>query len=244
MAQRKERHRSRAGAQRPSSMRPRSKRNARRATAIWARVRAALLRDLRVCSSSFRIPRTALDAQKEQNGAGLNEQVTSDEIAEVVSAWTGVPVSKMMQGELDKLTGLEGELHKRVIGQDEAVSAVAGSRAPQPRGPLRSGHARSAASSSWAPPAWARPSSPRRWPSACSMTSSALVRIDMSEYMEKFSVQRLIGAPPGYVGYDEGGQLTEAVRRRPYSVDLARRDRERRTRMSSTCCCRCSTTAV
>ena len=108
----------------------------------------------------------ALEAQKEQDGEGLNEQVTSDEIAEVVSAWTGVPVSKMMQGELDKLKGLEGELHKRVIGQDEAVSAVAAAVRvfPTPTSP-------SVASSSWAPPAWARPSSPRRWPSACSTTS-------------------------------------------------------------------------
>ena len=110
----------------------------------------------------------ALEAQKQQDGEGLNEQVTSDEIAEVVSAWTGVPVSKMMQGELDKLKGLEGELHKRVIGQDEAVSAVAA--AVRRVSPTRTSP--SAASSSWAPPAWARLSLPRRWPSACSMTSA------------------------------------------------------------------------
>ena len=156
-----------------------------------------------------------LDEQKERGG-GLNEQVTSDEIAEVVSAWTGVPVSKMMQGELEKLSHLEEELHKRVIGQDEAVRAVSAavrrSRAglsdpDQPigsfffLGPTGVGKTEALAE--------------------CLFDDErALVRIDMSEYMEKFSVQRLIGAPPGYVGYDEGGQLTEAVRRRPYSVIL------------------------
>ena len=161
----------------------------------------------------------ALEAQKQQDGEGLNEQVTSDEIAEVVSAWTGVPVSKMMQGELDKLKGLEGELHKRVIGQDEAVSAVAAavrrSRAglSDPDKPIGSFF-------------FLGPTGVGKTELAKALTEClfdderALVRIDMSEYMEKFSVQRLIGAPPGYVGYDEGGQLTEAVRRRPYSVIL------------------------
>ncbi len=161
----------------------------------------------------------ALEAQKEQNGEGLNEQVTSDEIAEVVSAWTGVPVSKMMQGELDKLKGLEGELHKRVIGQDEAVSAVAAavrrSRAglSDPDKPIGSFF--------FLGPTGVGKTELAKALAECLFDDErALVRIDMSEYMEKFSVQRLIGAPPGYVGYDEGGQLTEAVRRRPYSVIL------------------------
>ena len=161
----------------------------------------------------------ALEAQKEQNGESLNEQVTSDEIAEVVSAWTGVPVSKMMQGELDKLKGLEGELHKRVIGQDEAVSAVAAavrrSRAglSDPDKPIGSFF--------FLGPTGVGKTELAKALAECLFDDErALVRIDMSEYMEKFSVQRLIGAPPGYVGYDEGGQLTEAVRRRPYSVIL------------------------
>ena len=161
----------------------------------------------------------ALEAQKQQDGEGLNEQVTSDEIAEVVSAWTGVPVSKMMQGELDKLKGLEGELHKRVIGQDEAVSAVAAavrrSRAglSDPDKPIGSFF--------FLGPTGVGKTELAKALAECLFDDDrALVRIDMSEYMEKFSVQRLIGAPPGYVGYDEGGQLTEAVRRRPYSVIL------------------------
>ena len=161
----------------------------------------------------------ALEAQKQQDGEGLNEQVTSDEIAEVVSAWTGVPVSKMMQGELDKLKGLEGELHKRVIGQDEAVSAVAAavrrSRAglSDPDKPIGSFF--------FLGPTGVGKTELAKALAECLFDDErALVRIDMSEYMEKFSVQRLVGAPPGYVGYDEGGQLTEAVRRRPYSVIL------------------------
>ncbi len=160
----------------------------------------------------------SLNEQKEGENA-LNEQVTSDEIAEVVSAWTGVPVAKMMQGELDKLKGLEGELHKRVIGQDEAVSAVAAavrrSRAglSDPDKPIGSFF--------FLGPTGVGKTELAKALAECLFDDErALVRIDMSEYMEKFSVQRLIGAPPGYVGYDEGGQLTEAVRRRPYSVIL------------------------
>ncbi|WP_418740228.1 ATP-dependent chaperone ClpB [Enorma sp.] len=159
-----------------------------------------------------------VEAQKDKGG-GLNEQVTSDEIAEVVSAWTGVPVAKMMQGELEKLQGLEEELHKRVIGQDEAVRAVAAavrrSRAglSDPDQPIGSFF--------FLGPTGVGKTELAKALAECLFDDErALVRIDMSEYMEKFSVQRLIGAPPGYVGYDEGGQLTEAVRRRPYSVIL------------------------
>ena len=158
-----------------------------------------------------------IEAQKTEGG--LQEQVTSDEIAEVVSAWTGVPVSKMMQGEIEKLRDLEGELHKRVIGQDEAVRAVAAavrrSRAglADPDKPIGSFF--------FLGPTGVGKTELAKALATCLFDDErALVRIDMSEYMEKFSVQRLIGAPPGYVGYDEGGQLTEAVRRRPYSVIL------------------------
>ncbi len=159
----------------------------------------------------------AIEAQKAEGG--LQEQVTSDAIAEVVSAWTGVPVSKMMQGEMDKLRNLEGELHKRVIGQEEAVSAVAAavrrSRAglSDPNRPIGSFF--------FLGPTGVGKTELAKALAECLFDDErALVRIDMSEYMEKFSVQRLIGAPPGYVGYEEGGQLTEAVRRRPYSVIL------------------------
>ena len=159
-----------------------------------------------------------LAAQKE-NGEGLNEQVTSDEIAEVVSAWTGVPVSKMMQGELEKLQGLEDELHKRVIGQDEAVTAVAAAVRRSRAG--LSDPDRPIGSFFFLGPTGVGKTELAKALAECLFDDErALVRIDMSEYMEKFSVQRLIGAPPGYVGYDEGGQLTEAVRRRPYSVIL------------------------
>ena len=159
-----------------------------------------------------------LRAQQE-TGALLKEEVTEEEVAEVVSAWTGVPVSRMMQGEMAKLVLLEEVLHERVIGQDEAVAAVAGairrSRAglSDPDQPIGSF-------------LFLGPTGVGKTELAKTLASylfddpRALVRIDMSEYMEKFSVQRLIGAPPGYVGYDEGGQLTEAVRRRPYSVIL------------------------
>ena len=160
----------------------------------------------------------ALTAKQEAGGL-LKEEVTSEEIAEVVSAWTGVPVSKMMQGELDKLKNLEKELHKRVIGQDEAVSAVAAavrrSRAglSDPNRPIGSFFF-------LGPTGVGKTELAKALADCLFDDERALVRIDMSEYMEKFSVQRLIGAPPGYVGYDEGGQLTEAVRRRPYSVIL------------------------
>ena len=159
-----------------------------------------------------------LEAQK-ASGEGLNEQVTSDEIAEVVSAWTGVPVSKMLQGELDKLKTLEDELHKRVIGQDEAVSAVAAAVRRSRAG--LSDPDRPIGSFFFLGPTGVGKTELAKALAECLFDDErALVRIDMSEYMEKFSVQRLIGAPPGYVGYDEGGQLTEAVRRRPYSVIL------------------------
>ena len=156
---------------------------------------------------------------KQQEGGLLKEEVTSEEIAEVVSAWTGVPVSKMMQGEVEKLQNLEAELHKRVVGQDAAVNAVAAavrrSRAglADPNRPLGSFFF-------LGPTGVGKTELAKALADYLFDDERALVRIDMSEYMEKFSVQRLIGAPPGYVGYDEGGQLTEAVRRRPYSVIL------------------------
>ena len=160
----------------------------------------------------------ALNAKQEEGGL-LKEEVTSEEIAEVVSSWTGIPVSKMMQGEMDKLRNLETELHKRVVGQDEAVRAVAAavrrSRAglSDPDRPIGSFFF-------LGPTGVGKTELAKALAERLFDDEKALVRIDMSEYMEKFSVQRLIGAPPGYVGYDEGGQLTEAVRRHPYCVIL------------------------
>ncbi len=149
----------------------------------------------------------------------VREEVTADDIAEVVSRWTGIPVTKMMQSERDKLLHLEDELHKRVIGQDEAIQAVSDavrrSRAglQDPKRPIASyiflgttGVGKTELAKALADYLF--------------NDENMMTRIDMSEYQEKFSVTRLIGAPPGYVGYDEGGQLTEAVRRKPYSVVL------------------------
>ena len=155
-----------------------------------------------------------------QNGNSLiREEVTADDIAEVVSRWTGIPVTKMMQSEREKLLHLEAELHKRVIGQEEAITAVSDavrrSRAglQDPKRPIASfiflgttGVGKTELAKTLADYLF--------------NDETMMTRIDMSEYQEKYSVSRLIGAPPGYVGYDEGGQLTEAVRRKPYSVVL------------------------
>ena len=158
-------------------------------------------------------------ASKQESGGLLKEEVTTDEIAEVVSNWTGVPVSKMMQGEMDKLKHLEDELHKSVVGQDEAVSAVAAA-VRRSRAGLADPNRLIGSFFFLGPTGVGKTELAKALAKNLFDDERALIRIDMSEYMEKFSVQRLIGAPPGYVGYDEGGQLTEAVRRRPYSVIL------------------------
>ncbi|MCU1395725.1 MAG: clpB [Ilumatobacteraceae bacterium] len=149
----------------------------------------------------------------------LKEEVDAEDIAEVVSKWTGVPVTRLMEGEVAKLVHLEDHLHERVIGQDDAVTAVANairrSRAglSDPNRPIGS-------FMFLGPTGVGKTELARTLAQYLFDDEKAMVRIDMGEYMEKFSVTRLIGAPPGYVGYDEGGQLTEAVRRRPYSVIL------------------------
>jgi ATP-dependent Clp protease ATP-binding subunit ClpB len=149
----------------------------------------------------------------------LKEEVDAEDIAEVVSKWTGVPVTRLMEGEMAKLVQLEDLLHQRVIGQDDAVAAVANairrSRAglSDPNRPIGS-------FMFLGPTGVGKTELARAVAEYLFDDEHAMVRIDMGEYMEKFSVSRLIGAPPGYVGYDEGGQLTEAVRRRPYSVVL------------------------
>jgi ATP-dependent Clp protease ATP-binding subunit ClpB len=149
----------------------------------------------------------------------LKEEVDEEDIAEVVSRWTGVPVSKLLEGEMKKLLALEDELHRRVIGQDEAVMAVAEavirarSGLKDPRRPIGS-------FIFLGPTGVGKTELARALAEFLFDDERAMIRIDMSEYQEKHTVSRLIGAPPGYVGYDEGGQLTEAVRRRPYSVVL------------------------
>ncbi len=149
----------------------------------------------------------------------LKEEVDAEDIAEVVSKWTGVPVTRLMEGEMSKLVHLEEQLHRRVIGQDDPVTAVANairrSRAglSDPNRPIGS-------FMFLGPTGVGKTELARALAEYLFDDEKAMVRIDMGEYMEKFSVSRLIGAPPGYVGYDEGGQLTEAVRRRPYSVVL------------------------
>ncbi|WP_442904553.1 ATP-dependent chaperone ClpB [Gordonibacter sp.] len=156
---------------------------------------------------------------KQQDGAILKEEVSETEIADVVSVWTGIPVQKMMQGEMAKLVDLEEKLHERVVGQDEAVSAVAGS-IRRNRAGLSDPDRPIGSFLFLGPTGVGKTELAKALAEYLFDNEKAMVRIDMSEYMEKFSVQRLIGAPPGYVGYDEGGQLTEAVRRKPYSVVL------------------------
>ncbi len=156
---------------------------------------------------------------RQQMGAILKEEVSSEEIAEVVSTWTGIPVSKMMQGEMAKLVDLEEKLHERVVGQDEAVSSVAGA-IRRNRAGLSDPNKPIGSFLFLGPTGVGKTELAKALAEYLFDSEKAMIRIDMSEYMEKFSVQRLIGAPPGYVGYDEGGQLTEAVRRKPYSVIL------------------------
>jgi len=154
-----------------------------------------------------------------ESGSMLSDEVTEEDVAEVVAKWTGIPVSRLMEGEVEKLIHMEARLHERVIGQDEAIEAVSGalrrSRAglSDPNRPIGSF-------------LFLGPTGVGKTELAKALTElmfdseGAIVRLDMSEYMEKHTVARLIGAPPGYVGYEEGGQLTEAVRRRPYAVVL------------------------
>jgi len=149
----------------------------------------------------------------------LREEVTESDIAEIISKWTGIPISKLVESEMQKLLQLEDELHKRVIGQDEAVTAVADA-IQRSRAGLADPNRPVASFIFLGPTGVGKTELAKALASYLFDTEEAIVRIDMSEYMEKHAVSRLIGAPPGYVGYDEGGQLTEAVRRRPYSVIL------------------------
>ena len=157
--------------------------------------------------------------QLQKEGSLLSEEITAEDIAEVVSKWTGIPVSRLMESEKERLLTLEDELHRRVVGQDEAVAAVsqavrrARASVQDPNRPLGS-------FIFMGPTGVGKTELARSLADFLFDDENAMVRIDMSEFMEKHSVSRLIGAPPGYVGYDQGGYLTEAVRRKPYSVIL------------------------
>ena len=161
----------------------------------------------------------ALNASQVSGKTLLREEVTESDIAEIISKWTGIPLSKLVASEMEKLLNLENELHQRVIGQDEAVTAVADS-IQRSRAGLADPDRPMASFIFLGPTGVGKTELGKALASYLFDTEEAIVRIDMSEYMEKHSVSRLVGAPPGYVGYDEGGQLTEAVRRRPFSVIL------------------------
>jgi ATP-dependent Clp protease ATP-binding subunit ClpB len=149
----------------------------------------------------------------------LKDVVDADDVAEIVAKWTGVPVSRLLEGEIEKLVHMEDRLHQRVIGQDEAVTAVA-SALRRSRAGLQDPNRPIGTFLFLGPTGVGKTELARALAEFMFDTQDAMVRIDMSEYMEKHAVSRLVGAPPGYVGYEEGGQLTEAVRRRPYSVVL------------------------
>jgi ATP-dependent Clp protease ATP-binding subunit ClpB len=164
---------------------------------------------------------TATDelAALQANGAFLKEEVDAEDVAEVISRWTGIPVSKLLEGEVDKLVRMEQLLHSRVVGQDQAVHAVANA-IRRSRAGLSDPHRPIGSFLFLGPTGVGKTELARALAEFLFDDEHAMVRLDMSEYMEKFSVSRLIGAPPGYVGYEEGGQLTETVRRRPYAVVL------------------------
>ncbi|HJQ56729.1 MAG TPA: AAA family ATPase, partial [Vineibacter sp.] len=160
------------------------------------------------------------EVQGGQGGSkGVKEEVTPEDIAAVVSRWTGVPVDKMLEGERAKLLRMEGELHKRVVGQHEAIVAISNA-VRRARAGLQDPNRPIGSFLFLGPTGVGKTELTKALAAFLFDDDQAMVRIDMSEYMEKHSVSRLIGAPPGYVGYDEGGALTEAVRRRPYQVVL------------------------
>ncbi|MDX6718895.1 MAG: ATP-dependent Clp protease ATP-binding subunit ClpB [Solirubrobacteraceae bacterium] len=161
----------------------------------------------------------AAEERSDGNGGFLKEEVTPEDVAEVVARWTQIPVSRMLEGEVEKLVHMEERLHQRVVGQDEAVEAVANALR-RSRAGLQDPDRPIGTFLFLGPTGVGKTELARALAEFMFDTQEALVRLDMSEYMEKHSTARLIGAPPGYVGYDEGGQLTEAIRRRPYAVVL------------------------
>lgn len=172
-----------------------------------------------------------LEKQLAQAGQGddaprlLKQEVRPDDIADIVARWTGIPVTRLMESEREKLLRLPAKLHERVIGQDEAVQVVSDA-VLRTRAGLSDPSRPQGSFIFLGPTGVGKTELCKALAEALFDSEDNIVRLDMSEYMEKHSVARLIGAPPGYVGYDEGGQLTEAVRRKPYSVILVRRDRK------------------
>src|SRR4051795_6007648 len=182
--------------------------------------RAAELRHGEIPELERRLAEAEAQAEQELEPAVyLSERVDADEVAEVVARWTGIPVSRMLEGEVEKLVHMEERLHRRVIGQDEAVIAVSNALR-RSRAGLQDPDRPIGTFLFLGPTGVGKTELARALAEFMFDSQDAMVRVDMSEYMEKHSVARLVGAPPGYVGYDEGGQLTEAVRRRPYSVVL------------------------
>ena len=190
-----------------------------------ARRRAPLRRDTRARTKIAEYESAERERAAAMPPVFLKEEVDADDIAEVVARWTGIPVSRLLEGETEKLLHMEERLHERVVGQDEAIDVVA-SALRRSRAGLQDPDKPIGTFLFLGPTGVGKTELARALAEFMFDTQDAMIRIDMSEYMEKHSVSRLVGAPPGYVGYEEGGQLTEAVRRRPYSVVLARRDRE------------------
>ena len=174
--------------------------------------------NLQLLKKNYKNNKNKVDKDGKDNSL-LKQEVTADEIADIVSRWTGIPVSKLVESEREKLLKLPEILHKRVIGQDEAVVAVSDAIL-RARAGLKDENRPIGSFIFMGPTGVGKTELAKALSEALFDTEKNMIRIDMSEYMEKHSVSRLVGAPPGYVGYDEGGQLTEAVRRRPYSVIL------------------------
>jgi ATP-dependent Clp protease ATP-binding subunit ClpB len=182
--------------------------------------RAAELRYGQLVALEAELGEKAEELEKLQaSGSILSEEVTSEEIAEIVSKWTGIPVTKMLEGEQEKLLGMEDRLRQRVVGQDEALGVVSNA-VRRARAGLQDPSRPIGSFIFLGPTGVGKTETARALAEYLFDDEQAMVRIDMSEYMEKHAISRLVGAPPGYVGYDEGGTLTEAIRRRPYSVVL------------------------
>ena len=181
--------------------------------------RAAELRHGKIPALEKELKQMEAEVNGEQGERLLREEVTEDEIADIVSRWTGIPVTKLVEGEREKLLRLESILHERVIGQDEAVEIVSDA-VLRARAGIKDPNRPIGSFIFLGPTGVGKTELAKSLAQILFDSEEQMIRIDMSEYMEKHAVSRLIGAPPGYVGYEEGGQLTEAVRRRPYSVIL------------------------
>ena len=203
-----------------------------------ARLRYGTLPDL---EKLLRQREATMDDMRQNGALMLKEEVDADEVATIVSRWTGIPVARMLEGEIEKLLQMEARLHERVVGQDDAVKAVSAA-VRRGRAGLQDPNRPLGTFLFLGPTGVGKTEMARSLAQFLFDDESAMVRIDMSEYGEKHSIARLIGAPPGYVGYEEGGQLTETVRRRPYCV-LLFDEIEKPIPMSSTFSCKCSTMA-